>query len=277
MDTNPSLFSAQAPPGSDRHPPLGPCAAVLLDRWLEEDALPALIRSHTCTTPGGTTEAQPLCERLSAYLLCGDAASFTTEVDHWVASAMPIQTLLLDVLSPVAQQLGLWWEQDRMSFGEVTWAMDHLQSALRRHGHRHRPLEAMPRRPLGPSILLMNAPGEQHSFGVCVVAELFHEAGWDVSTQIGEPTDLIDPWCRHGFDVLGFSIATAVALPALRQAIARARELSLNTGIFIMVGGPLTYLDPSACATLRADAVLTSGANAPMIALQGLERASLPA
>jgi hypothetical protein len=63
--------------------------------------------------------------------------------------------------------------------------------------------------PNGLSILLVPTPGEQHTFGLAMVAELFRKQGWEV---VGGPYDLGDSpqvlVAQRSFDVVGFSLAT---------------------------------------------------------------------
>jgi len=165
------------------------------------------------------------------------------------------------MLVPVAQNLGVMWEQDLCDFLQVTEAMGRLQSLLR---------EAIPPQvghgvgqPRG-SILLAAAPGETHTFGLCTVAGHLRDAGWATAIVGGTPTDslatLLADLANGWYDALGLSLACDVHSPALSQAMPAIRRASRNPALRVVVGGALVARGGAEPAMWGADACLTDPA-----------------
>jgi methanogenic corrinoid protein MtbC1 len=180
------------------------------------------------------------------------------------AAGAPIEAIYLDLLAPAARYLGVLWEEDLCDFTDVTLGLGHLQKMLR---DLNKEVEQS-RYPTsnGLSILLVPTPGEQHTFGLSMVAELFRKQGWEV---VGGPYDLADsPQVLTGqraFDVVGFSLATSVNLNNLKKTIAEVRKASKNKGVCIMVGGPLFTLHPEFGSDIGADLVASDAQQAPSL------------
>jgi MerR family transcriptional regulator, light-induced transcriptional regulator len=60
------------------------------------------------------------------------------------------------------------------------------------------------------------APGEQHTFGLSLVAELFHRAGWDVVTCFLATDAAAVMVKKDWYDVVGFSLGSETGVPRLR-------------------------------------------------------------
>lgn len=185
---------------------------------------------------------------------------------------MPREVLCMELLAPTARLLGEWWEQDLCTFVDVTVGVGRLQQGLRdlSAGLSVRPLEGSALR----RVLLVPAPGEQHTFGLVMVSEFFREAGWDVAGGPHPQIDQVALVRKDWFDVVGFSLAAEVHLPRLKPAIAAVRKASLNPQLGILVGGPLFLRDPGLAREVGADAVAVNGSLAPGIALKLIESAS---
>lgn len=187
---------------------------------------------------------------------------------------VPVETLMLDLLTPAARQLGELWLQDQCSFADVTVSVGRLQQLLR---------EISPGLPAAPQsrtqplrILLLPGPGEQHTFGLVMVSEFFLSAGWYVDGGPAAPIDACASVEREWFDVVGFSLAGETHLPRLAPAISAVRKASRNPHIGILVGGPLFLTHPSLAREVGADAVAIDGSLAPGIAEMLVKTRALP-
>jgi methanogenic corrinoid protein MtbC1 len=120
----------------------------------------------------------------------------------------------------------------------------------------------------GRRILLMPCPGEQHTFGLSVVAELFHRAGWDVVTCFLATDAAAVMVKKDWYDVVGFSLGSETGVAKLRAAMALVREVSQNPGVSIIAGGPISLVHPEFGEQIQADAIITDGAKAPSQAEQ---------
>lgn len=270
--------------GGDAVPGAAAGHRALLTNTLEHDIIPRLIQaSHPFEPSGEAPDLAAMTGRpvgladvheLARLSLLPDDQPARSYVAQLRRRGVPVETLFTDLLGATARHLGEWWEQDLCTFSDVTVGIGRLQQALRdispglvARPHAHTP-------PL--RILLVPAPGEQHTFGLVMVSELFRSAGWDVS---GGPSPTLDPAVavrRDWYDVVGFSLAAQVHLPRLAPAIAAVRKASLNQRVGIMVGGPLFMLRPSLASEVGADAVAVNGGLAPEIAAKLAETRAAP-
>jgi len=146
------------------------------------------------------------------------------------------ENLLNDLLKPAAIMLGEMWERDDCDFTTVTLGVYRLDQIMKEtasaadhrailNGHEHR-------------ILLLPAPGEQHGFGLGMVADAFREGGWCVrSGPAATRSQLLRLVREEWFDVVGLSVSAEKALKGLAACIRAVRAASCNTAMCIMLGG----------------------------------------
>ena len=241
---------------------------ALLTRTIERDVIPRLVlASRAGPVTVAVSAAGPAllvsAEVLQyADLLLGqdDAASFRF-VESLQAQALSPETLYLDVLAPAARHLGTLWDQDLCDFTQVTVGLMRLQQVLRRLSPAFQ--NEMARRELGCRALLVPGPGEQHTFGLVMVAEFFRRAGWDVwgGPQSGrqDPVEMVR---SVAFAMVGFSVGSNNTLDRLATLIRKVRRTSRNPAIGIMVGGPIFLENPSLVALVGADTTAADGREA---------------
>lgn len=246
-------------------------AAEVLLQAVEHEIIPRLMRAHPSPS-GNTVQAFPDRGVVSAaelrdfvdQVLHGSDAAVQQCLDGLRARGMAYHRLWLGLLAPAAREMGERWCSDQCDFNEVTVAVGRLQQVLRDHGRQlasGRPSGA------GHSILLAASPGEQHTFGLSMVGEFFHQAGWDVSTSFlslhQAPQKLVR---EHWYDVVGLTLGGVAHMDRLVQCIDEIREASQNRGVPIIVGGPLFVVHPELEAELKVDAVVIDGSTAPALA-----------
>jgi MerR family transcriptional regulator, light-induced transcriptional regulator len=169
---------------------------------------------------------------------------------------------------PAARRLGRLWEEDQCDFTVVTMGLWRLQRAL----HELSPAFQIDAQPPadGKRVLLAPVPGEQHTFGLHIVAEFFRRAGWEVVDGRFDTTDeLIDVVRRQWFAVIGISVACERWLPVLQDAVEGLRARSKNDEVSIILGGPLFLKYPELLDRTGADAVATDAQRAVELA-QGM-------
>ena len=106
----------------------------------------------------------------------------------------------------------------------------------------------------GESVLLTIIPGEQHSFGLSMVAEFFRRAGAQ------ELTSLVH---NHWFDIVGFSVSSDRRLDELKKDIHDIRRGSRNRHVGIIIGGPMVIAQPDLVASMGADIMSADATTAP--------------
>jgi methanogenic corrinoid protein MtbC1 len=239
-----------------------------LVRCIDTDIIPRLVlarrASRETVRPAG--ELEPTADdvvRLAGLVLTRDVDVARDFVERMQARGTPVETLYLDLLAPTARRLGELWEVDACDFSEVTVGLGRLQQVLHEISSTFQ-VEAEPSEH-GRRVLLVPVPGEQHSFGLHIVAEFFRRAGWDVWSEprISSGRDLVQLVRSEWFAVVGLSVASETRIDALANGIRALRRASRNRAIGVLVGGPLFVAHPELVAHVGADATATDGGQAP--------------
>ena len=258
------MFARSAPSRADR--------ASCLARTLEHEIIPRLVDAHRGDDERNASNddlsgsiAHHEVERFTESLLRGDEPALVAAVSALRDRGLSVEALLTDLLAPAARQLGHLWCEDQCYFTDVTIGLGRLQRMMRELSPAFGSEVAHP--PNGRRVLLVRAPGEQHSFGLSMVAEFFRRAGWEVvSAGEGEGTDPVTAVRREWFDVVGFSAGSEARLDWLPACIAAVRRSSCHREIAVLVGGPLFTLRPQLARQVGADATASDGSAAPGLA-----------
>ena len=229
---------------------------ALLSGTIEAEIVPRLVLANAC---GGAAAAAPellhaeQVRELTALVLAAEfePADVTNRLD------LGMEDFCLELLAPVARELGAMWADDTADFLQVTVGMGRLQRMLT---VMSAPLEAATQ---ARRILIVPGPGDQHTFGMSMVASFFQRAGWGGWSGVPEsPADLLGRVRGEWFAVIGFSVSCAASLDALAAAIRAVRKASLNPDIGIMVGGPSFSAHPELAAMVGADTTAVDGRQA---------------
>ena len=245
-------------------------------RTIEAEIIPRLIRAHR---PSVVDEPEAAVlqagaahiEEFVQLVLAHDDAAWQAFLDGLLARGMPVEEIYLGVMGPAARELGRLWEEDKCSWTDVTVGVGRMQRSMRAMSPAFGHEVAHPAD--GRRVLLLPAPGEQHTFGLSIVAEFFRRAGWEVvgdsEAKAADPAALVrSEW----FDVIGISVGYEARLDWLRSGIEAVRKASRNNAIGVMVGGPVLVADPSRAQQVGADATATDGREAPGVAERLLEQ-----
>jgi MerR family transcriptional regulator, light-induced transcriptional regulator len=239
-------------------------------RTIEADIIPRLVRSHRPEPEApppplpATLGESDVARFVELVLAPGDAGS-TEAITVLRGRGLSVETLYLDLLAPAARRLGRMWEDDSLMFSDVTVAVGRLHRIMRGLSPAFGSEVDVPAD--GRRALLLPAPGEQHTFGLSMVAEFFRRAGWDVVCDLDSRS--VDPVAlvrNEWFDVIGISVGVAARVDWLKSGIAAVRHASRNRAIGVMVGGPVFATDPDLTARVGADASATDGRQAPVLA-----------
>ena len=182
-------------------------------------------------------------------------------VEGLVANGASVETIFLELLAPAARELGALWESDATDFASVTLAVSRLQRIMRRLGESAPDQAGLGG---GESVLLTIIPGEQHSFGLSMVAEFFRRAGWNLCTgPLASHQELTSLVHNHWFDVVGFSVSSDRRLDELKKDIRDIRRDSRNRHVGIILGGPMVIAQPDLVASMGADMMSADATTAP--------------
>lgn len=245
---------------------------ALLARALERDVIPRLAAAHRLADhPEACNDARSVALSLTevdsfARLVAGaPEARLSERLAELRARPLSVETILVDLFAPVARRLGELWADDECDFTGVTVGLGRLQRMMRELSPAFGVEVGHP--PNGRRVLLVRAPGEQHTFGLSMVAEFFRRAGWEVvAGGAGADTDPITAVRREWFDAVGFSVGSEARLDWLPGCIAAVRSASCNRGLPILVGGPVFFLKPHLAREVGADASAPDGSEAPAVA-----------
>jgi methanogenic corrinoid protein MtbC1 len=240
-----------------------------LVKTIETQIIPRLLEAHKAE-PAAPMPAQDGCakpsrkqiEAFAKLVLAHDEGPVHVCVGEWRRKGLSVESLYLCLLSPTAQHLGDLWCDDQVDFTEVTVGVGRLQHLLRELSAEFGTEVEFPMH--ARRALLVPSPGEQHTFGLSMVAEFFRRAGWEVAGGVGgSRTDAVNSVQNEWFDIVGFSVGSDVRLDWLTTGIASIRQLSRNKDIAVMVGGPLISAQPELAGQVGADGTASDGKHAP--------------
>lgn len=255
-------------------PALQPASVV---QKIKAQIIPRIVLALRSVPAATTPDASPTqaVEAFAVLALGTDELAAFDYVETLLAQGSSAEAIFLDLLAPTARHLGAMWESDATDFSNVTLAVSRLQRVMWRLGETFCN-ETGARDSGGESILLTIVPGEQHSFGLSMVAEFFRRAGWNLCTgpfaSNHELTSLIH---HQWFDVVGFSISSDRRLDELKQEIVDIRRESRNRNIGIILGGPMLIGHPELVALMGADMMSVDATTAPHDAHDLIERIKL--
>lgn len=192
-----------------------------------------------------------------ATALCEDGSDTADLiVADLIEAGVSVEDVCIEHLAPAARCLGEWWDSDRLPFTEVTIAAARIQSILRRM-----PCCGARRGAKGLAAAFCAVPGEQHTLGVMMAADLFRRNGWDVSLLVGlDHGEVMSRLESEPRRVIGLSCSGAHSFPALARLMTALRD-RLPRARLVLSGQIVA--DAAALSKLPApDAVVTTMAEA---------------
>jgi len=237
-----------------------------LTQAIELDIVPRLAQAHRKErrppTGGAGETAVEISEFIEIVRFCElpDASAYVETVR---AAGASLETIYLDLLAPTARRLGEMWEADLCDFTQVTLALWRLQQVL----HELRPeFQGEGRNAVyDRQALLVPVLGEQHTFGLSMVTDFFRRAGWNVwSTPLTTRSELTHIVRSEWFAMVGLSLSSDLHLDELTAHVRTIRRSSRNTGVVIMVGGPVFIAHPDFVERVGADLTAADVRQAPL-------------
>lgn len=235
-----------------------------LEKAIDAEVIPRLVlaRRTAPAEPASGFDIGP--DDVTAFALTileRDAAEAMARIDALRERGTSLEAIFLQLLAPAARRLGDLWNDDLCDFTQVTVGSWRLQQLLRELS----PSFSNPGDAPDPArrAVLVPAPGEQHTFGLFMVAEFFRRAGWEVRAGPFESADEMLDLVRHeSFAVIGVSVSGEARLDGLAATIRAFRKASRNRGVGVLVGGPPFVEQPELAALLGADASAIDGRHA---------------
>jgi methanogenic corrinoid protein MtbC1 len=234
-----------------------------LARMVEGEIIPRLMLVHRMTRQDDK-ESVPLSseiiEKFALYSLSSGKDSLMAIIGKLMQQGVALEAIYVDLLGPAARRLGEFWEEDRVSFSDVTIALGRLQHIVRElslHGPNELPMST------GRAALFATAPGEQHTFGLVIIEEFFRRSGWRTWAELsGSVAEVVSAVQAHDFDLFGMSASSDEQLDQIAPMIMSVRKASRNRDITVMVGGRLFVERPELVTKVGADAMATDARQA---------------
>jgi methanogenic corrinoid protein MtbC1 len=232
-------------------------------RTVEAEVVPRLVLSRRPPPPSEAAAENTAVDEFTRLVLRHDEGRAVDFVAAMRAEGVVVERIYLDLLAPTARHLGELWSADVCSFVEVTLALGRLQHILRTLSRDFQ--GSAERVDFGRNMLLLPLPGEQHTFGMLMVAEFFRRAAWSVWCQPLVFREEITALLRSDwFALVGFSLSCENRLDELAAIIRLVRRVSRNRLIGIMVGGPVFAAHPEYAAAIGADSTALDGRQASL-------------
>ena len=243
-----------------------------LARIVEGEIIPRLMLVHRMERREGQ-ESMPLSsdtiESFALYCLSSGHDSLMAIIGKLLQQGVALESIYVDLLGPAARRLGEFWEEDRVSFADVTIALGRLQHIVRElslHGPSELPMSS------GRAALFAAAPGEQHTFGLVIVEEFFRRSGWRTWAELsGSVADVLSAVQAHDFDLFGMTAGSDERLDQIAPMIMSVRKASRNRDITVMVGGRLFVDRPELVAKVGAD-TMAADARQAVLGAEGAVR-----
>jgi methanogenic corrinoid protein MtbC1 len=190
-------------------------------------------------------EIDALCTALSS----PDAGAAITLIEEAQRKGAGYESLYRFYLAEASQRLGTWWDEDKVSFYSVTIAAGRIYAILRiLRLQKHLPTPDLQR-----AAMFASVPGENHTLGIAIAADLARDRGWDVELFLGHGhEELVEVMSKRDTQLIGLSASTRRSLPALMKLIVALRISKPKAKI--LVCGPIATSDYGFDGVTRADA-----------------------
>jgi methanogenic corrinoid protein MtbC1 len=232
---------------------LGDKSALLASRRKPVAPDDADVRSEPAVPdaqPAHPTQADR--DRFEVIVLYSDTFDCFSFVSALREQGVSLPDIYLGLFQPVAEHLGQRWDEDSLSFVEVTRAIGQMETMVRTLGSNdkgHHPIDAAHR------ILLASPRHEQHALGMLIVSQLFQMEGWGVEggSQLVAGEELQDMVRDEWFGVVGLTASSEEGARRLKSVIDELRKISMNESISVIVGGHAFVGHPGLSEEIGAD------------------------
>lgn len=244
----------------------------LVERELSQDAVTVLAREavrRLAFKMPRAVKKEDLPSRTEIDLLCAALLSKQDdEADKFILAArregVQVDVIYLGYVAGAARRLGEMWDEDAVSFIDVTLACGKLYRIIRALRHVIAP-GILAERDDRPALFAL-VPGEAHTLGIEIATDIFRREGWDVDMMVGLDHDmLVDQSDRRNYRAIVLVANSDDRLEALTRLVLAIRIshplaelvvagniLDYHPGIINLVGADATIKDiETAVSTLR--------------------------
>lgn len=190
--------------------------------------------------------------RIADLLLNAEEDAFEYAIKTHKAHGIPIDYIVLDLIPEIARKLGKHWEEDSLSFADVSIGVNKLERVIYKLDYLFQANQL--ERQQNKSIFVSGCPGSQHSLGTLIFANFLTFSGWQVHRPNKVNIDcMVEGVKSKNHQALAISVATNEQLEQLPNLISLLRQKSKNPKIIVLIGGPLYNKTPDAFDDIQAD------------------------
>ncbi|MEM7547118.1 MAG: cobalamin B12-binding domain-containing protein [Pseudomonadota bacterium] len=202
--------------------------------------------------PSAGHPTDDVIDRLAEALIDPQRDAALSLVEAIRAEGATLSEIYLDYLAMAARRLGEWWENDRVSFVEVAVGAGRIYAIICSVQQHYKTPKANPRR----HAVFAAVPGETHTLGVTMAADLCREAGWAVDLLVGRDHDeLVDEIRNMRCTIIGLSASSHRALASTIRLIVALRIAVPHSQI--VISGRLALDEENLVSIVGADYAAT--------------------
>jgi methanogenic corrinoid protein MtbC1 len=234
---------------------------------IEGQVIPRLIRAHTdhlshdeaaLSEPATLQVAQ---DALQEAVLSGSLKAMTDLLDEIELGGPAPESVLTTLIGPTAWRLVDLWREDRVSHVDVTIGLGRLKQLAR--GLSEPSIYNGDNNPGAGSVFIAPRPGEDQTFGLYLMGEMFRWSGWRATSEAAASNDDICRTVREDwYDVLCLNAAREGRMDDLRLTLDLARAESCNQKLRVLVSGQVFEDRPTLIDEVGADAAVADAADA---------------
>lgn len=166
---------------------------------------------------------------------------------------VPLDVIHLAYITGAARKLGEMWDNDDVSFIEVTLACGKLYRIIRGLRHAIAP-SIIEGRGDWPAMFAL-VPGETHTLGIEIATDTFRREGWDVDLMVGlDHDDLVDESDRRNYRAIVLVANSDGMIEALARLVLALR-ISHPLAHLVVAGNILDH-HPNISDLVGADSVM---------------------
>lgn len=230
----------------------------LRQRKLDRDALRLLSEEVIARLAGQFAGSEAQADRPSAQeidalctaLVSDDPDAASRSIVELRAADTPIDVIYMGYIAGAARRLGDLWDEDRISFVDVTIGANRLYVIMR----AMRPIHRAPLPSRHRPVLFASTPGETHTLGITMAADLFRDRGWKIDLRAGlDHDEIVQAAVTGQYPIIGIGASSWQMIVPLTRLIASLHVSSPMSSI--LVSGPLAGAEPELKELVDADCV----------------------
>ena len=190
--------------------------------------------------------------KLTNLLLDTEEGSFELAITVLKTHGASINYIVLDLIPEIARQLGKQWEDDSLSFADVSIGVNKLERVIHKLDYLFQVNQL--ERQQNKAIFITGFPGSQHSLGSLIFANFLIFSGWQVHRPSQTNIDsIVYGVSSKEVQAIAISVSTNEQLEELPSLIDLLRQKSKNPKIIVLIGGPLYNKAPDAFGHIQAE------------------------